>query len=80
LAPAFIGTTIFYHQNYMTTLNDWPPQLFAMSLLVLSLTTVGLRFGDGFADRPLWIQRGTAILPHTAGGGMHCLGVERAAN
>lgn len=41
LAPPFIGTTIFYHQNYMTTLNDWPPQLFALSLLVLSLTTVG---------------------------------------
>jgi len=41
LAPAFVGTTIFYHQNYLATLNGWPPQLFAMSLLVLSLTTVG---------------------------------------
>jgi len=41
LAPPFIGTTIFYHQNYMTTLHDWPPQLFALSLLVMSLTTVG---------------------------------------
>jgi MFS family permease len=41
LAPPFIGTTIFYHQNYMTTLNDWPPQLFATSLLVMALTTVG---------------------------------------
>jgi len=40
LAPAFIGTTIFYHQDYMATLNSWPPQLFAMSLVVLSLTTV----------------------------------------
>ena len=40
LAPAFIGTTIFYHQNYMTALHDWPPQLFAVSLLVLSLTTI----------------------------------------
>lgn len=40
LAPAFIGTTIFYHQNYMTSLNDWPPQLFATSLLVMALTTV----------------------------------------
>jgi MFS family permease len=42
LAPPFIGTTIFYHQNYMTTLNDWPPQLFASSLLVMALTTVGI--------------------------------------
>ena len=40
LAPPFIGTTIFYHQNYMTTLNDWPPQLFATSLLVMALTTL----------------------------------------
>jgi MFS family permease len=41
LAPAFIGTTIFYHQNYLTALHNWPPQLFAMSLLVMALTTVG---------------------------------------
>ena len=40
LAPPFIGTTIFYHQNYMTTLNDWPPQLFATSLLVMAFTTL----------------------------------------
>jgi MFS family permease len=41
LAPPFIGTTIFYHQNYMTALHNWPPQLFALSLLVMSLTTIG---------------------------------------
>ena len=41
LAPAFIGTTIFYHQNYLTALHNWPPQLFATSLLVMALTTVG---------------------------------------
>ena len=40
LAPAFIGTTIFYHQNYLTALHSWPPQLFAMSLLIMALTTV----------------------------------------
>lgn len=40
LAPGFIGTTIFYHQDYMATLNGWPPQLFATSLVLLSLTTV----------------------------------------
>ena len=40
LAPAFVGTTVFYHQNYLTALHDWPPQLFATSLLVMALTTV----------------------------------------
>ena len=40
LAPALVGTTIFYHQDYMAILNDWPPQLFATSLIVLSSTTV----------------------------------------
>ena len=40
LAPGFIGTTIFYHQDYMATFNSWPPQLFATSLVVLSVTTV----------------------------------------
>jgi MFS family permease len=49
LAPAFIGTTIFYHQNYLTALHDWPPQLFATSLLVMALTTVGLALLTGAA-------------------------------
>jgi len=47
LAPAFIGTTIFYHQNYLTSLYDWPAQLFASSLLVLALTTVGFALITG---------------------------------
>ena len=61
LAPSFIGTTIFYHQNYMTTLNNWPPQLFAMSLFVLALTTIGCALITGaLVDR-----FGTpAILPY----------------
>ena len=62
LAPPFIGTTIFYHQNYMTALHDWPPQLFALSLLVMSLTTVGCALMTGaLVDR-----FGTpAILPYS---------------
>ncbi|MGI9201796.1 MAG: MFS transporter [Woeseiaceae bacterium] len=47
LATPFIGTTIFYHQDYMATLNDWPPQLFAMALLVMALTTVGFALLSG---------------------------------
>lgn len=47
LAPGFIGTTIFYHQDYMATLNSWPPQLFAISLVVLSATTVAFALITG---------------------------------
>jgi len=62
LAPSFIGTTVFYHQNYMTALHDWPPQLFAMSLLVLSLSTVGCALLTGW----LVDRFGTpAILPYS---------------
>ncbi len=60
LAPAFIGTTIFYHQNYLTALNSWPPQLFASSLLVMALTTVGFALLVGAAvDR----FGATSVLP-----------------
>lgn len=47
LAPAFIGTTIFYHQDYLTALHNWPPQLFATSLPVMALTTVGFALITG---------------------------------
>lgn len=40
LAPAFIGTTIFYHQDYMTALHDWPADWFARCLVVLAASTV----------------------------------------
>ncbi len=40
LAPPFIGTTIFYHQDYLTDFRNWPPQLFAQGLLVMAVVTV----------------------------------------
>lgn len=40
LGPPFIGTTIFYHQDYLTALNDWPPRFYAMSLSVMAVFTV----------------------------------------
>ncbi|MEO0411887.1 MAG: MFS transporter [Pseudomonadota bacterium] len=40
LAPAFIGTTIFFHQDYLTALRGWPPQLFATSMGVMAATTI----------------------------------------
>lgn len=49
LAPAFIGTTVFYHQNYLTALHDWPPQLFATSLFLLAMTTVAFALISGAA-------------------------------
>ncbi len=49
LAPAFIGTTIFYHQNYLTTLNGWPAQLFASSLLIMASMTVVVALLTGAA-------------------------------
>ena len=61
LAPAFIGTTIFYHQNYLTALHNWPPQFFAMSLLVMALTTVGCALITGAAIDRLGA---TSILPY----------------
>ena len=61
LAPAFVGTTIFYHQNYLTALHDWPPQLFATSLLVMALTTIGCALLTGAViDR----FKATAVLPY----------------
>ncbi len=40
LAPPFIGTTIFYHQNYLTAFYNWPPQLFASSIVIMAATTI----------------------------------------
>lgn len=48
LAPPFIGTTIFYHQNYLTALFGWPPQLYAQGLLVMALTTVSFALLSGW--------------------------------
>jgi MFS family permease len=47
LVPGFVGTTIFYHQNYLTALNGWPPQLFAQSLVAMALTTVVFALATG---------------------------------
>ena len=48
LAPPFIGTTIFYHQNYLTALFAWPPQLYAQGLLVMAMTTVTFALLSGW--------------------------------
>ena len=40
LAPAFIGTSVFFHSIHLTEIKGWSPQVFASSFLVLSITTV----------------------------------------
>ena len=49
LAPAFIGTTLFFHQDYLTDLHDWPPHLFSLGLSVMALTTVTFALINGAA-------------------------------
>lgn len=39
LAPPFIGTTLFFHQDYMTELRGWPVHLFATGLTLLAIVT-----------------------------------------
>lgn len=40
LAPAFIGTTIFFHQVYLSELRGWPPTVFAASFAIMSVMTI----------------------------------------
>ncbi len=61
LAPPFVGTTIFYHQDYLTDLRDWPPQFYALSLSVAAVTTVVFALlGGVLIDR----FRAVSILPY----------------
>ena len=39
LAPAFVGTAVFFHQVYLTELRGWPLELFASAFVVMSATT-----------------------------------------
>ena len=60
LAPPFIGTIIFYHQDYLTALNDWPPRFYALSLSVMAVTTVTFALlGGAIIDR----YRAATVLP-----------------
>ena len=40
LAPAFIGTSVFFHQVRIVESKGWSPTVFALSFLILSVTTV----------------------------------------
>lgn len=60
LAPPFIGTIIFYHQDYLTELRGWPSHFYALSLSVMAFTTVIFALISGaLIDR----FRAAAVLP-----------------
>jgi len=40
LAPAFIGTTVFFHQVYLSELRGWQPSVFAASFAIMSSMTI----------------------------------------
>ena len=40
LAPGFIGTTVFFHQVYLSDLRGWDPSVFAGSFAILSGMTI----------------------------------------
>lgn len=48
LAPPFIGTVIFFHQDYLTELRGWAPTAFAISLSVMAATTTGMALFAGW--------------------------------
>jgi MFS family permease len=48
LAPAFVGTAIFFHQVYLTELRGWPLELFASAFVVMSATTAAFALLGGW--------------------------------
>jgi len=40
LAPAFIGTSVFFHQIHLSELKGWTPTVIASSFTVMSITSV----------------------------------------
>ncbi len=49
LAPAFIGTTIFFHQVYLVELRGWTRELFASAFIAMSSMTVVFALLTGWA-------------------------------
>ena len=48
LAPPFIGTTIFFHQVYLTEIRGWDLQAFAASFAIMSVTVVSFALLAGY--------------------------------
>lgn len=48
-APSFIGTSIFFHQDYLIEVNNWAPSLYYNSFALMASTTVAVSLATGFA-------------------------------
>lgn len=48
-APAFIGTSIFFHQDYLVETNGWLPQTYYNAFAVMAATTVVVSLLTGLA-------------------------------
>jgi MFS family permease len=48
-SPAFIGTSIFFHQDYLIDVNGWSPELYYSSFALMAITTVCVSLLTGFA-------------------------------
>lgn len=52
LAPAFIGTTIFFHQIYLVELRDWSLPVFASAFTIMALSKIVFTLiGGAMIDR-----------------------------
>ena len=52
LAPPFIGTTVFYHQDYLSDLRGYPPFAFPAAFTAMAVTTVSCALiCGGLVDR-----------------------------
>lgn len=52
LAPAFIGTAVFFHQDHIIETKGWPKGTFAASYMVLAISTIFFTLAGGwFVDR-----------------------------
>jgi MFS family permease len=48
-SPAFIGTSIFFHQDYLIEVNGWSPSLYYSSFALMASTTVLVSLATGYA-------------------------------
>ena len=48
-SPSFIGTSIFFHQDYLIEINNWPPELYYRSFALMAVTTLLVSLLTGFA-------------------------------
>ena len=48
LAPAFIGTAVFFHQDHLAEAKGWPKGTFAAAFVVLAMSTISCTLAGGW--------------------------------